>query len=177
MNLVQTNKHNAADDIRSNPDALKAIGDKTWKIYGPPGTGKTWTLLNIIKYGIGKKHIVPEYIGYCSYTRAAAKEGIDRVLEKFKGVYKEDSFECFKTIHSLCLSRTRDSSLEIMDEYKHIPAFQYLEKGEQVELQIEKDDDNKPVIKNYPIQLYEKARNCKIGLKEAYDADTFLSKN
>jgi DNA replication protein DnaC len=58
MNLVQTNKHNAADDIRSDPDALKAIGDKTWKIYGPPGTGKTWTLLNIIKYGIGKKHIV-----------------------------------------------------------------------------------------------------------------------
>ena len=50
MNLVQTNKHNAADDIRSDPDALKAIGDKTWKIYGPPGTGKTWTLLNIIKY-------------------------------------------------------------------------------------------------------------------------------
>jgi superfamily I DNA/RNA helicase len=87
MNLVQTNKHNAADDIRSDPDALKAIGDKTWKIYGPPGTGKTWTLLNIIKYGIGKKHIVPEYIGYCSYTRAAAKEGIDRVLEKFKGVH------------------------------------------------------------------------------------------
>jgi superfamily I DNA/RNA helicase len=176
MNLVQTNKHNAADDIRSDPDALKAIGDKTWKIYGPPGTGKTWTLLNIIKYGIGKKHIVPEYIGYCSYTRAAAKEGIDRVLEKFKGVYKEDSFECFKTIHSLCLSRTRDSSLEIMDEYKHVPAFQYLEKGEQVELQIEKDDDNKPVIKNYPIQLYEKARNCKIGLKEAYDADTSYQK-
>ena len=47
-------------------------------------------MLNIIKYGIGKKHIVPEYIGYCSYTRAAAKEGIDRVLEKFKGTYKED---------------------------------------------------------------------------------------
>ena len=61
MNLVQTNKYNAADDIRSNPEALKAIGDKTWKIYGPPGTGKT-ELAKLIgkifsKLGILKKDI------------------------------------------------------------------------------------------------------------------------
>jgi hypothetical protein len=35
MNLVQTNKSNAADNIRNDPDALKQIADKTWKIYGP----------------------------------------------------------------------------------------------------------------------------------------------
>ena len=130
MSSVQTNKPNKADLIRNNPEELQKIKDKTWKIYGPPGTGKTWTLLNIIKYGIGKKHIVPEYIAYCSFTRAAAKEGMDRILKAFPGKYKEDSFELFKTIHAMCLSRTRDSALEIIDENKHLPAFSYLERGE-----------------------------------------------
>ena len=171
MNLPLTNKRNAADEIRQDPDALKAIADKTWKIYGPPGTGKTWTLLNIVKYGVGKLHKVPEYIGYCSYTRAAAKEGMDRVLQAFPGKYKEDSFELFKTIHAMCLSRTRDSALEIIDERKHLEAFSYIERDEVVNLQIGKDEDGKIGIRNYPIELYEKARNCKISLKEAYDQD------
>jgi DNA replication protein DnaC len=54
MSSVQTNKPNAADAIRNDFDAVQKIKNKTWKIYGPPGTGKTHTLLNIIKYGIGK---------------------------------------------------------------------------------------------------------------------------
>ena len=176
MNLVQTNKPNAADLIRNDPDALKKIADKTWKIYGPPGTGKTWTLLNIVKYGIGKLHKVPEYIGYCSYTRAAAKEGMDRVLKAFPGKYKEDSFELFKTIHAMCLSRTRDSALEIIDERKHLASFSYLERGEEVNLQLGQAEDGKLEIKNYPIELYERARNCKISLKEAYDNDNSIKK-
>lgn len=176
MNLVQTDKPNAADSIRNDPEALKAIADKTWKIYGPPGTGKTWTLLNIVKYGVGKLYKVPEYIGYCSYTRAAAKEGMDRVLQAFPGKYKEDSFELFKTIHAMCLSRTRDSSLEIIDENKHLKAFTYIERDEVVNLQIGKDEDGKLGIRNYPIELYEKARNCKISLKQAYDEDNSIKK-
>ena len=176
MNLVQTNKSNAADNIRNDPDALKQIADKTWKIYGPPGTGKTWTLLNIVKYGVGKLHKVPEYIGYCSYTRAAAKEGMDRVLKAFPGKYKEDSFELFKTIHAMCLSRTRDSALEIIDPRKHLASFSYLERGEEVNLQIGQSEDGKIEIQNYPIELYERARNCKISLKQAYDEDNSLKK-
>jgi superfamily I DNA/RNA helicase len=66
----------------------------------------------------------------------------------------------------------RDAALEIIDERKHIPAFSYLERGEKIKLEVGKDDDGKLVIKNYPIQLYEKARNCKITLKEAYDSDS-----
>jgi superfamily I DNA/RNA helicase len=116
--------------------------------------------------------MVPDYIGFCSYTVKAAREGMERVLKKFKGTYREDSFSLFKTIHSMCLSRTRDAALEIIDERKHIPAFSYLERGEKIKLEVGKDDDGKLVIKNYPIQLYEKARNCKITLKEAYDSDS-----
>jgi len=176
MNLPLTNKRNAADEIRQDPDALKAIADKTWKIYGPPGTGKTWTLLNIIKYGISKKHIVPEYIAYCSFTRAAAKEGMERILKAYPGKYKEDSFELFKTIHAMCLSRTRDSELEIIDENKHLPAFTYIERDEEVQLKTGRDEDGKVAIKNYPIELYDRSRNCKLSLKEAYERDNSMNK-
>lgn len=176
MSSVQTNKPNAADAIRNDFDAVQKIKNKTWKIYGPPGTGKTHTLLNIIKYGIGKLHKVPEYVAYCSFTRSAAKEGMDRILKAFPNKYKEDSFELFKTIHAMCLSRTRDSALEIIDENKHLPAFSYLERGEEVQLKVGKDEDGKVAIRNYPIEIYERARNCKLTLKEAYDADNSMNK-
>ena len=172
MNLPQTKRRNAADNIRENLEILDSIRKKTIKLFGPPGTGKTHTLLNIVEKGIHIKHMVPDYIAFCSYTRKAAREGMERVLKKFKGTFREDSFTLFKTIHSLCLARTRDAGIEVIDENKHIPAFSYLERGETVKLETGKDEDGKIVIKNYPIQLYEKARNCKITLKEAYDADT-----
>jgi len=35
--------------------------------------------------------MVPDYIAFCSYTRKAAREGMERVLKKFKGTYREDS--------------------------------------------------------------------------------------
>jgi DNA helicase-2/ATP-dependent DNA helicase PcrA len=74
--------------------------DKTKIILGPPGTGKTTTLLNILEEEI-EGGILPERIGFVSFTRRAIKEARDRTLSKFKEIDK-DQLDNFRTLHSLC---------------------------------------------------------------------------
>ena len=50
------------------------------KIFGPPGTGKTTTLLNLVDEYI-KKGTDLNRIGYFAFTRKAANEARDRMLE------------------------------------------------------------------------------------------------
>jgi len=100
--------------------------------------------------------MVPDYIAFCSYTRKAAREGMERVLKKFKGTFREDSFTLFKTIHSLCLARTRDAGIEVIDENKHIPAFSYLERGETVKLETGKDEGR-------PVGIFYETRTGKLS--------------
>ena len=54
----------------------------TRKIYGPPGTGKTTRLINYVKTLV--KFGTPiDKIGYFAFTKKAAEEAIDRMLEIF----------------------------------------------------------------------------------------------
>ena len=52
------------------------------KIYGPPGTGKTTRLINYAKtfYKLGTPL---DKIGYFAFTKKAANEAIDRMLEAY----------------------------------------------------------------------------------------------
>lgn len=71
-------------------------------IFGAPGTGKTYNLIKIMEEHLNKG-IKPENICFCSYTRAAANEAKERVINKFN--LKKENLPLFGTIHSLCYKR------------------------------------------------------------------------
>ena len=71
-----------------------------WNIVvGPPGTGKTTFLLNEVEKHLGKG-TRPERIAYLAFTRKAAREALDRAVEKF--ILDPKDLPYFRTIHSLC---------------------------------------------------------------------------
>ena len=94
--------------------------DKTKIILGPPGTGKTTTLLNILEEEI-EGGILPERIGFVSFTRRAIKEARDRTLSKFKEIDK-DQLDNFRTLHSLCF-RSLGLNSERIFKGLHITEF------------------------------------------------------
>lgn len=71
-------------------------------IFGYPGTGKTTELMNTLDE-LFKKGISPTKICFCSYTKSAASEAIERAINKFN--LKKEDMIYFGTIHSLCFRR------------------------------------------------------------------------
>jgi DNA helicase-2/ATP-dependent DNA helicase PcrA len=69
------------------------------KLFGPPGTGKTTALLNELEKEIGAG-VQPERIAFMSFTVAARREAIDRVVKKF--AFERDRLIHFRTVHSAC---------------------------------------------------------------------------
>lgn len=69
------------------------------RIFGPPGTGKTETLLGRVESELSSG-VLPEELGYVSYTVAAAREARGRAMAQFQ-LTKED-LPYFGTIHSIC---------------------------------------------------------------------------
>ena len=69
-----------------------------YKVIGPPGTGKTQTLLNkVMEY---KEAGTPlDRIGYFAFTKKAAYEARDRLLETYLFLKKKD-VKYFRTLHS-----------------------------------------------------------------------------
>ena len=67
-------------------------------IFGPPGTGKTTHLLGIVEAEL-QKGTSPDRIGYFAFTKRAAKEAIDRAMEKFNLNRKDLKY--FRTLHSM----------------------------------------------------------------------------
>ena len=53
-----------------------------YKYFGPPGTGKTHKLISRAKAYVKIKTPLNK-IGYFAFTKRAAKEAIDRAMEKF----------------------------------------------------------------------------------------------
>ena len=82
------------------------------KIFGPPGTGKTTTLLNLVDEYI-KKGTSLNRIGYFAFTRKAANEAKDRMLERNPQLDKKD-LRYFQTLHSFAFHTLGMSEENVM---------------------------------------------------------------
>ncbi len=73
------------------------------KIYGPPGTGKTTKLIKYAKtfYKLGTPL---DKIGYFAFTKKAANEAVDRMLDAYKHLQRKN-LKHFRTLHSLAFWR------------------------------------------------------------------------
>ena len=81
-------------------------------VLGPPGTGKTTSLLSIIDEELARG-TPPDRIGYVSYTKRAAEEGVTRACEKFN--LQRADFPWFRTLHSLAFRRLGLSRGEVLE--------------------------------------------------------------
>jgi len=91
-----------------------------YKVIGPPGTGKTQTLLDkVMEY---KEAGTPlDRIGYFAFTRKAAYEARDRLLETYLFLEKKD-VKHFRTLHSFAFRYLGLQEQNVMQEehYKTI---------------------------------------------------------
>lgn len=71
-----------------------------YKILGCPGAGKTTYLLNRVEAEL-TNGVLPQRIGYFSFTRKAADEARDRAIIKFPTLSAKSDFPYFRTLHSL----------------------------------------------------------------------------
>jgi superfamily I DNA/RNA helicase len=86
----------------------------TRKIYGPPGTGKTTRLINYVKTLV--KFGTPiNKIGYFAFTKKAAEEAIDRMLEAFPK-YSQKDLKYFRTLHSLAFTELGMKKSNVMQD-------------------------------------------------------------
>lgn len=79
------------------------------KIFGTAGAGKTTKLIEIVDQLL-ESGVSPERIAFCSFTKKAVDEMIDRVLLKYKR-FNQKNFPYFKTIHAICYASSSNKNL------------------------------------------------------------------
>ena len=100
----------------------------TRKILGPPGTGKTTRLINYVRTLI--KFGTPiDKIGYFAFTKKAAEEAIDKMLDSSPRLQKKD-LKNFRTLHSLAFWKLGMKKSEVMQD-EH-----YEEIGEKLGIEV-----------------------------------------
>jgi len=145
-----------------------------YKVIGPPGTGKTQTLLNkVMKY---KEAGTPlDRIGYFAFTKKAAYEARDRLLETYLFLKKKD-VKHFRTLHSFAFRYLGLQEENVMQEehYKTI--------GEECGLRIkyatyEKNDFNGIFTSNSEyLSLINLAAVKRINVLDQLDKNEHLGK-
>ena len=84
------------------------------KIYGPPGTGKTTKLIKYAKtfYKLGTPL---DKIGYFAFTKKAANEAVNRMLDAYKHLQRKD-LKHFRTLHSLAFWKLGMKKSQVMQD-------------------------------------------------------------
>jgi DNA helicase-2/ATP-dependent DNA helicase PcrA len=81
-------------------------------ILGPPGTGKTTTLLGLVEAELAGG-VVPDRVGFVTFTRRAAEEAVSRACARFE--LQRDELPYFRTLHSLCYRALGLSRGDVLD--------------------------------------------------------------
>ena len=82
-------------------------------VLGPPGTGKTYTLLNKVQDYL--KDTDPDKIGYFAFTKKAAGEAKERMLDQNPNI-SEKQLKHFRTLHSLAFWKLGMKKSEVMQD-------------------------------------------------------------
>lgn len=87
--------------------------EKTQLFLGPPGTGKTTTLLGVVETELNNG-VHPDRIGFCSFTRRATNEAIERACKRFS-VHEKD-LPYFRTLHSMAFAGLGIKSSQVLQK-------------------------------------------------------------
>ena len=140
------------------------------KIYGPPGTGKTTRLINYAKtfYKLGTPL---DKIGYFAFTKKAANEAVDRMLDAYTHLQRKN-LKHFRTLHSLAFWRLGLKKSEVMQD-EH-----YEDIGRSVGIEVTVYSDGQETTgfidsNSEYFNLINAARIKGVSLKEEYNTDMY----
>ena len=134
------------------------------KFYGPPGTGKTEKLIRralaYIRIGTPVKRI-----GYFAFTKKAALEAKERMLNKNRQFQKKD-LKYFQTLHSLAFHTLGLNEENVMQDYH----YDDLGKELSISVKAKRDLDSSPYLTcdNEYFQIITKAREKDIEVWDEY---------
>ena len=142
------------------------------KVLGPPGTGKTTTLLNYVGEYL-QKGISPTKIGYFAFTKKAANEAKDRMIDNYHGMKKSD-LRYFQTLHSFAFNTLGLSEDRVMQP------VHYEQIGEQLSIRVAFDSNKEGNFylncDNEYFKLITKAQVKNISVLEEFNSNQWSRK-
>lgn len=135
------------------------------KIFGPPGTGKTTTLLDLVDEYI-KKGTDLNRIGYFAFTKKAANEAKNRMLDRNPQLEKKD-LRYFQTLHSFAFHTLG------MSEEKVMQPVHYEQLGKELNLRVTDTGDESGYLNfnSEYFKLINKARVKNISPEEEFNTN------
>jgi len=135
------------------------------KIFGPPGTGKTTALLDLVDEYI-KKGTDLKRIGYFAFTKKAANEARNRMLDRNPQLEKKD-LEYFQTLHSFAFHTLG------MSEERVMQPVHYEQLGKELNLRVTDNGDESGYLNfnSEYFKLINKARVKNISPEEEFNTN------
>ena len=140
------------------------------KILGPPGTGKTTKLIKYVKTFV-KLGTPIDKIGYFAFTKKAAEEAVDRMLDAYPRLQKKD-LKHFRTLHSLAFTQLGMKKSNVMQD-EH---YQDIGRKLGIEVTVYSNGEEKTGFVDSDSEYFNiinAARIKNVTIKEEYNTDMY----